>query len=1230
MSNTLKIYTASAGSGKTYTIAREFIRLALSRAGNYRHIQAVTFTNKATEEMKSRILSQLYSITRIGKTEQGEQLSPKEAGDAQQLADWLIAEINRERQEATPRGDRLKPIDLEGLQRRASDCLRALLLDYGNFRISTIDSFFQEVLRTFARDLNLSGSFRLEIESDAIIREAEQAIFVDEQHPEHRQIMAWLRRIAMDSQQSDEGYDAPKKKLQRLSKELYREEVQILLSPQRGEGQEGEVERESHFPSIEAVERLYTLTSTEAKAFETKLCRLAESLTRLLEPAHSMGIKTSRGMLEARLALWLQGDFEEIQEAKGLPSTLVQMLEGNSSIFPQKAQKHAHALVDMPALEEALRSLNALLNEEVKDYLTARAILQCVPALGVLSAIEEKIRSIKKSNNCILLSDAPTLIHKILRENSGVPFLYERLGSRIKHHMIDEFQDTSQMQWSNFEPLLEEALSSGDGVLSQDSIIVGDIKQSIYRFRGSDSRQLADLRDLGNGSKDTATNAPPVYNHQTETLATNWRSCPTIVNFNNVLYRYLPTLISDHYHKIFASLGVEPKGDTGFDPECFRDNYKGGEQEVENDKTGRVVVHWTAPKQRSNGASTEAEGLIDETEVDTPTGLAEELPELIARLVARGAKLSDITILTRKVKEIEQVAHILQSHPDPRLRFPFISDEALKPGEALAVQLVVAALHIVIQPQDSYRREVFAAIYNETLRSREQRGEGLSQGAETPDEACPREPSEAVQWQDAEQEMELLQRLGRKSLYETVEAVITHFHPLFHTGELPHLIKLLDTALAYQQDLSVDIGDFLSMWQERKEGLHLSLPKGGEKIRLMTIHKSKGLDFPIVLLPYVNWEVMPKSSHFRPSFIWAVPPEAYRTEGIKLLPVEVKKLLAKTHFAPAYCRECVATTLDALNLLYVASTRAEYEMHLWVPEPSKADLREGQRIIKRVDEEQKHQSKATASVEPSSTPGAVNPVGNIGEFVVPILSALAEGAEGRGSYFETLKPGEQDLSCRPIDIRCKSEAQPTDDCQAGEPKASEAPPQAGREQVAIHTLVSYPVGERIEELREGLEYFQPERKRHFGTVMHQILSEIETTRDVAQASQRVFDSGDLLPEEIPLASQRLQQLLACQEAKPWFDGSGRILNERSIIGGERGVVRPDRVVLYPDGSAVVVDYKFGKERESYKRQIRHYAYLLRQMGYSPVRPYLWYLSGEDDTEGQADEVGRIVALPALT
>lgn len=1138
MQNTLYVYSASAGAGKTTTIARKYLELALSYPGNYRHIQAVTFTNLATEEMKERILKDLYRLA---------QGKPQDEAESAYWSGELCRAIHQRTGQS---------VTVEELQRRAAVCLRAMLLNYGNFRISTIDSFFQEVLRLFARDLNLSGGFRIELDGKEALEAACQAVLVDEQYRGgDSPVLRWIKELSLDDASGSRS-SRLMSNFQTLAGELFQDKVRDAYGRRRSGGTRG-------FPTVEEVQEMYHDLGEKLDRFDQQTKAIAQEVLGLVGPALEAGLPLSYGKTGGLKVFYqiLGGEKSSgISDPTELrPSRYGKALENPETLFAQGNRAAARGYVDFDAITRALEAYDALIEDFLSWGPTYKVIYRHLPSFGLLSAIDAKLKADQQNNNYLLLADTPSLIYELLQDESGVPFLYERIGTEIKHHMIDEFQDTSSAQFSNFRPLLDNSLAEGQDY-PQDCYIVGDVKQSIYRWRGSDSTQLGDLNSLGGRAEGSVSasegSGPQAWNVQSVPMEDNWRSAREIVEFNNALYPMLVEQLSCQYEDFVSELRLSPERSALLEKwlGIFRANYADVAQKSQRKHKGYVCVHHfdkRSDKVLLSDVATkaeDAEGVVPERS----SLLSVQLPEQIRLLKKRGYALGDIGIIVRKREEAAFVAKLLmeaEKASGVTGEFAFVSLDSLAPTDALSVNFTMAVLTCMLRPGD---KECLVKLQH------------FSQ--------------ELMNRKISEEELDELTKAGRKSLYETLEDIIVRYKEHYKPGEYPHVIKLLDTALGYQQDLSLDISDFIDMWEAKGSSLNLPMGDASDKINILTIHKAKGLAYQVVLLPFLDWELRPNNNLHQKTFIWCNNPlEGY--EHSPLLPIQAQDTLLHTAFAPDYIIECIQTSIDALNLLYVATTRARSEMHLWIADPqyskpSKKDKNE--RLPKSMGELLRCYLAKPSSEYPSL--GGEKLRNLYHDYVGP------EQYEGLGS-------GKQ----------------------AREQTREQTP---DNKVVYLEGLNSYHIGKRVEELKDGILYFTEERRLHFGNLMHDVLSHLVHRDEREAALQLAISRGELNPEELELARRRLDLLLSCPEAQPWFDGSGTVITERPILGaGPR--LRPDRVMSYGRRElAVVVDYKFGRPRPEHQQQVERYAQLLKDMGYQRVEAYLWYLTGADAEEQQ--------------
>lgn len=1093
----LHVYTASAGSGKTYALTRQYLRLALSSDGHYRRIQAVTFTNKATEEMKRRIISELYQISKTSE------------------ASAFVVELSQE-----------IGLPIERLRERARRTLRSILLDYRSFRVGTIDAFFQEVLRSFARELNLRGGYRVELETRRALEEATRAVVSDlQREPHNSELVRWLTGLSIEQMEQGRSPD-PVRVIMRLAQELEKEDVKQLSNT-------------GQLPSREQLGELSRTVLEDQNAFWSEVTSIAKAVFaevgRVL-PGVALSNNEQGGL--APFYKILKSD----HFYSGYEPYSNRYLEAERDLLTllKKADRERHQAALLGSqLPELFQCYRQAVATKLPRILSGCLILEHLSAYGLIVQVDAKVKELQASERAILLADTPSLINQIINDPLEVPFIYERLGASLDHYMIDEFQDTSRLQYENFRPLLEECIHRG-----QECLLVGDAKQSIYRWRGSSSSLLTE--------RVPADFSGVLSPHK---LDYNWRSSAEVVNFNNELYGLLATHLAEDFSgallKYYEAGYISPQElpQLKVQVERFLESYRDVTQRLPEQRQmsvrGAVVVHEYDYLKPGEEPINGYEEMIEEGEKSSSRyTLYTQLPEVIADLQRRGYKPSEIAILVRTNREAAFVAHILdeasQSKAYEGVSFDFISGEALAPTEAVSVNFVMAVLQYIVKPEDTVVREEIATLYRQMSGCK----------SEIPD-------------------YETLRKIGYKNLYEAVEMVIARFRDIIPQEELPYLVKLLDVALSYQQDRTRDIADFVELWEERGDGYRLSLPEDNNKLILMTIHKAKGLEFSAVLLPCLTDDMLPSSSLQKGKRLWCRNPYGL---GIPLVPIHLSPSMLESGFSAYYLSEAMSVALDALNLLYVATTRARQELHLWLlPEPSDQNTRISRHLLQK-DE-------------------------RVGVFrnMMGFLRAVLRMENLRLAPYYCVVPRGGGYS----------------DLRLPQPKQSMDTSSLDDQKLVVTRLDSYEIAGRIAELREGLAHFDKDSNRHFGSVMHQMLSEINTLADVEEALERATQRGDLLPHRVEEARARLSLLATDPDVRRWFDGSGEILPEVAIVGGEDGLSRPDRVILYPDNSAELVDYKFGAYHKGHEHQVRRYMSLLQRMGYTPVRGYLWYLSGTD-------------------
>lgn len=1061
----LTIYRASAGAGKTHKLTGEYLTLLFSAPGAFRRILAVTFTNKATDEMKSRIVAELHNL----------------ASGAP--SDYLQALMQRyELPEAR-------------LRKQAHQILIALLHDYSAFNISTIDRFFQQITRAFSREIGLQGGYNIELDTNLVLNEAVDELMNDLAKPEHKELLGWLISFAEDRIEEGKGWDF-RQEILSLAGELFKESYKAFYRAQAC--QSDNKQNLSRYK-----EDLYKVIQSK----ENQAKRIGEEAMRLmtqhgLKPTDFAGGSRSPLLL---FQIWAKG------ELKAPSDTFRGLADQPEAYSTKKAsadlkEQISEAVAD--GLNDCVKQVIDLY-EGMTDYFTAKEIVRDYYTLGILTDVAQQINAYREKNNVMLIADTTELISKVI-EGSDSSFIYEKTGTQVDHYMIDEFQDTSGMQWDNFRPLVGESMAQG-----LDNLIVGDVKQSIYRFRNSDWTLLdQQVRQDFNGDEVAE-----------ETLKDNWRSCHHVVAFNNALFTIAPMLLQQHYNESLESSSLSQEEQMRFNLQLMR----------AYDKSYQRIP----PRFAQQAGHVRIDFLEDSEESDWEEQALAQLPETLQQLQAHGYALRDIAILVRKKKEASQVAKTLltykEEHPESPYRYDILSDEALYISGSPTVRFFIAVFRFLCNPRDKALRRL--AVYSYRVMC------GTFSTA------------------DSDQEQWASQLLGyaRHALYELTEALFRLVADHISPSEQAFAQAFLDKVAEFTQKERADLNEFLKWWDESGCQQTIAAPEGQNAVRILTIHKSKGLGFKAVVLPFCGWELDHK---WHAPTLWCEPKEAPFNQ-LPLVPIRYGKGLSITHFATDYFQERLNVYMDNLNTLYVGLTRAKEELVLFAPKPKAAS---------------KGKKEETLS--------------SIGDLLWRSLQ-LTVAHTREGEALESL-PAHFDLEVGRFEWG---------DWWTTTQKHNEQTV----EEIPMERIVSISPDERLHLRLHGKSYFFDNTRRKHGTLMHEVLSRIRTVDDIRQAVEGYRMEGVINHEESTLLVDKLSRLLDTPEATEWYDGRYRVLNEVEILFGSGLAKRPDRVMLRGD-EVVVIDYKFGQRKlKAHQAQVREYLRLIREMGYKTVSGYIWYV-----------------------
>ncbi len=826
------IYRSSAGSGKTSTLVREYLTLALSNADKFRHILAVTFTNKAAEEMKSRIIAALSNIT---------------TGKQDEETIRLVIELKNE-----------TGFSNEQIAVSSGRVLDHILHNYSDFAVCTIDSFIHTIVRTFSRDLHLSWNFEVETDEEQRLSETVDllmsSIGVDQ---------ALTRSlIGFAESQTDDQKDW---NIERQLKEL----ANTLLD-------DDSVEHLSKIKNLnlEDFELIRKQLFSFCKNIRSEINDISQRALTLIGDnnlSENDFYQKGKGIAGYFKKLEAEFDIESLFPNKSVLETI-----NNNKWFKNETSSDVKRRIQdvSPRLTDCFRSIQVIISAKLSDYTLSVLILKRIHALAVLTRINDLLGQLKLEMNIVLISEFNKRVHEVVAQET-VPFIFERLGEKYEHYLIDEFQDTSLLQWSNLLPLVDNALAS-----DHFNMVVGDGKQAIYRFRSGDVEQFAFLPKIYKAGNDPLTlerQSSLERNHQIRSLRTNFRSERYIVQFNNEFFGFLSGLAELKNKQIYDDL----------------------EQSSMPEKSGGYI--------KIEFVDQDEENQFNQNILDKTLGLIKELNE-------QGFLRKEIAILTRYNSDASMLSAYLMENG-----IPVVSAESVLIYRSPEVRFIISVFRFLTDPSNTIAKaEMLVYLHRLNHRSDEILHETLTAAAAS------------------EHFFDVLKSLGYKiylkdltyrPLYEIAETIISVF--LLDRSSDIFLHHFLDVVLAYAIRMDNSIDNFVMWWDENKEKYSVVLPQGVDAVQVMTIHKAKGLEFPVVLLPKGSWKIKTGKSD-----LW-ISPDLTHVPALSSALVRTHKDLLHTNLADLYYEETEKSFLDNLNLLYVALTRAEQRLYIFCSEVNK-------------------------------------------------------------------------------------------------------------------------------------------------------------------------------------------------------------------------------------------------------------------------------------------------------
>ena len=1038
--STFQVYNASAGSGKTFTLVKQYLKVLLNSDDlfMFQKILAVTFTNKAAGEMKERVLSNLEDFA---------------AGNANDLLQLILKETS---------------LDEETIKQRSKKILDAILQNYSAFSITTIDSFTHKIIKSFAYDLGLSLNFEVEMDAISLLNEAVDVLI--SKIGTDKKLTNLLIDYSLDKTDDDKSWD--------ISKDL-NDFARVLLN-------EDDVK---HFRALADKElddfyKLKVKLQKSNKEIEEAYKKLGEEVLSFIE---NSGVTIA----DFAYAGEFVKHFQKLTKLRFLKSDdlkfdgrLNTTVEEEKNLFAGKASAAVKDTID--SISEQLRlhyyQSKDLYTASFSKYVLNKITLKSIIPLAVLNNINSELNTIKEDNNIRLNAEFNQLISDNIKDEPA-PFIYERIGQRFQHYFIDEMQDTSVLQWQNLIPLIENALAQENSNL----LLVGDGKQAIYRWRGGKAEQFIDL-----GANEVN---PFNIKKSIENLETNYRSYSEIIRFNNAFFQHTSNFLQN---------------------ESYKNLFYEGNTQLENAKKGGYVSVSFLDKEEDT----------DNEKVKYPKKVFEKINQL-----KEAYYLNEICVLTRTKKDGIAVADYLSEQG-----VAIISSETLLLNNNSKINFIIDVLHIIQNANDEERRfEVLYFLYDH-LQLEMPKHVFLKAHAKLPNALI----FENLKVYGVTFNFAVFQQVP---FYEKIEEIIRGFNLV--TTSNAYIQFFLDVVLE-QQRKATDIGDFLEFWELKKEKLSIVASENADAVQVMTIHKSKGLEFPVVIFPCdvdIYRQINPK--------VWFDDlPEDY---NFKELLVDYKKDLGliNNRGLEIYNAQREELELDNFNLLYVALTRPVEQLHIIT--------------------EKKISAKG---------------VENLNHYSGIFINYLKEKNLWQEDLLE-YNFGTAD--------RIEEKKKETSLTEIHE-KFISTPWQE-------HNIVLLASASKLWNTAQG-------KAIDYGNLFHEILSKIITRKTVEATVNQYHQQGIIDNSQLEHIKKTIYAIVDHPQLVVYFSEDVTVYNEREIVDFDNQIMIPDRLVFDAQEAVTVIDYKTGNPSKEHHQQLLKYERVLKSMNFNVDKKLLIYMNTE--------------------
>lgn len=1120
MPSVFKIYSSSAGSGKTYHLTKEYLKLALHTADPdyYRSILAITFTNDAAAEMKDRILGALRGFNLEDQPE-------KEKAKNEQLLASITAELQVEYPE--------EGLDVTEVRRRAAKLFGQILYNYSDFSVSTIDSFVNKIVQAFTRELNIPHNFEVDLDSQTLVDTAVQLLLDKVSNSKDDLLSETLEQYALEKAREGRSWNSLPADLSDFAKNLLNEQVYEAVTDLKGLTLED-------FKNIRS-----QLLDTKQKIEEA----VAEAASQALSSINNANIAPDdlfRGKtgIYSYFSTWTRTI--DLNYGNSFARTTIT----EDKWYGGKASAAAKSQIDSikPQLTELYLHIEDIKEKFAGTSALINAIVPHLYKVSVLNELEKCLQEIKRDKNTVHISEFnKRIIDIVLLE--PVPFIYERLGEKYNHILIDEFQDTSVLQWNNLLPLVDNALASG-----HFSMVVGDAKQAIYRWRGGEMEQILHLykksteklyqnRRHGNLIRERYESVDHAL--LPDELNTNYRSRSEIIGFNNELFTYI-----SKQHEAF-----------GMFASIYDEKFTQKVPEGSDKSGGHIQIMFTHPEDSNYkynlDGCTRTEELYDSYTRPEILSYDESMLNMVLQLVNHGLDegytLKDMAILCRTNAKSKLVANFLKER-----RFDIISQDSLSLQFAEVINLIVALFRVFNRPNDTLAKSealyLVCAVALETIPDTGMT-QHIAEIANTPDPQAFYDQLRTFGFDVKERET------GNLSIYELTEQLIRIFGLLDKNNESEYLFRFLDLVLEYSLKNSNNLNNFLAYWEVQKEKLSINTPKNRNAITITSIHKSKGLAYPIVIIPFADWSTEPMTR----ALMWSQLPEEVSVTGkLRSVAVNISSKLETTVLSSQYSTEIEKTFIENLNMLYVALTRPIDRLYLI---GNSKDLLDDRKAAKALEGNAK----------------------NVTHLLYRFLV-----------YKQVWQPGQFCYQLHKGGIRQHYTALSSENTYF------------------LEHLVTTDWAQRLQLKQHANNIFDFEtqtKQRAVNKKLHYALSRVITAPQLDDVLRRMVNEGIISEREKPSLQDRLLEVLQHPKLQRYFSDKVIVEHEKELLDARAYLYKPDRVVF--DGEQIVlIEFKLPPPEPGHRNKLDHYAVRFKQLGYEKVKCILYYFDIEEVMEWQ--------------